>query len=96
MRMRRTIRRIWMAVAGRCAAASHISRIPAMLVVENVAGLAQLEGGVALRLLLGALVHLPFRLAFQVIDAERHCDAGQSRSRVIIVGVRRDVAEEGE
>ena len=96
LRMRRTIRRIWMAVAGRCAAASHISRIPAMLVVENVAGLAQLEGGVALRLLLGALVHLPFRLAFQVIDAERHCDAGQSRSRVIIVGVRRDVAEEGE
>ena len=85
-----------MAVAGRCAAAPHISHIPAMLVVENVAGMAQLEDGVALRLLLGTLVHLPFRLAFQVIDAERHCDAGQSRSRVIIVGVRRDVAEEGE
>ena len=96
LRLRVLARRLWMAIAGVCAAARTLDELPAFILLENSEGVVTMCEGEALRLLMGALTTLPYRWAPSVIQAARDLKAAQRRTRFFLAGVCRAVLDDKE
>lgn len=63
---------------------------PKVAVGENVRGLLTHDGGQTLRVMVGALQELGYRVAYRVLRAQ-YFDVPQKRERLVIIAVREDV-----
>lgn len=63
---------------------------PKIAMGENVKGLLNHEGGATLKIMIGVLEELGYKVAYKVVRAQ-YLDVPQKRERLIILGIRNDL-----
>ncbi|WP_246484780.1 DNA (cytosine-5-)-methyltransferase [Virgibacillus salarius] len=66
---------------------------PKMFLAENVRGLVNHDGGKTLETMLNAFSEIGYKVDWEVLRALDY-DVAQKRERIVIVGIRKDLAEE--